>query len=252
MATLLAGDANADSKLRDTTPGFYQIPLSSNGGQRTGSREFVVAVRDAKNPDGSKKYPLDVRTDCHVTKILFDRSVSPPRATGVEFLDGKHLYKASPLSKGAGAGVRGTAQASQEVIVSAGVYNSPQLLKLSGIGPAGELRKFGIKVIKNLPGVGTNLQDHYEISVQGSVAEDFAALQGCTFSGNEDDDACLMTWQHPTLGNRGIYSSPGLAAAMFYKSSVTSDNSYDVFAFGGPVNFSKKFSFTQITYLILR
>jgi choline dehydrogenase len=237
LGTLIAGDANANTEARDDLPGYYQIPVSTDDSRRTGSREFVVSVRDAVNPDGSKKYPLDVRTDCFVTKIIFDNSTSPPRATGVEFLDGKHLYRASPLSRQAGAGVRGTATASREVIVSGGAYNSPQLLKLSGVGPAAELEKFGIPVIADLPGVGTNLQDHYEIAVQASLPANFSALAGCTFGWNGQPDPCLDRWRRPVLGDRGTYSSSGMAAAMLYKSSATADGSYDVFAFGGPVNF---------------
>ncbi|PIG87470.1 glucose-methanol-choline (gmc) oxidoreductase [Aspergillus arachidicola] len=166
------------------SPGYYQIPISTNDAHRNGPREFILAVRDAKNDDGSKKYPLDVRTNCFVTKVTFDESENPPRATGVEFLDGQHLYRASPLANDYSKGTPGTAQASREVIVAGGVYNSPQLLKLSGVGPAEELQKFGIKVISDLPGVGTNLQDHYEITVQGHVPKDWAVLDGCTFSEN--------------------------------------------------------------------
>lgn len=235
LATLVAGDANADTETRDTTPALYQIPISTDGGKRTGSREFVVAVRDAKNADGTKKYPLDVRLNCHVTKITFDETVTPPRATGVEFLDGQYLYKASPKSNG-GKGTPGSATASREVIVAGGTYNSPQLLKLSGVGPADELKKFNIPVVVDLPGVGTNLQDHYEISVQGKIESEFSALDGCTFDGTEQDE-CLKRWESSILGNRGIYSSPGLGATMFYKSSVTEKDEYDVFVFGGPVNF---------------
>ncbi|KAB8198990.1 GMC oxidoreductase [Aspergillus parasiticus SU-1] len=239
VGTLLAGDANADKKTRDTKPGYYQIPISTNDAHRNGPREFILAVRDAKNDDGSKKYPLDVRTNCFVTKVTFDESENPPRATGVEFLDGQHLYRASPLANDYSKGTPGTAQASREVIVAGGVYNSPQLLKLSGVGPAEELQKFGIKVISDLPGVGTNLQDHYEITVQGHVPKDWAVLDGCTFSENGEADPCIDRWETPTpiLKDRGIYSSSGLAATMFYKSSVTADDSYDVFVFGGPVNF---------------
>ena len=157
FGTLLAGDANADTKTRDTQPGYYQIPVSTDDAHRNGAREFIVAVRDAKNDDGSQKYPLDVRMNCHVTKVTFDESENPPRATGVEFLDGQYLYKASPRSKSASSGTPGSAKASREVIVAGGVYNSPQLLKLSGVGPAKELNKFNIPVISDLPGVGTNL-----------------------------------------------------------------------------------------------
>ncbi|KAH7119836.1 choline dehydrogenase [Dendryphion nanum] len=236
IATLLAGDANADTAKRDSFPSFYQIPLSSSGSSRAGSREFIIAVRDAKNADGSKRYPLDVRTDCFVTKILFDKSVSPPRATGVEFLDGKFLYKASPKSKRAAPGTPGTATASREVIVAGGAYNSPQLLKLSGVGPAQELARFNIPVISDLPGVGTNLQDHYEIAVQGKTPSNFSALDGCTFDESENDK-CLNRWRNPILGNKGLYSSSGLAATLFYKSTATARDEYDVFVFGGPVNF---------------
>ncbi|KAL4795055.1 hypothetical protein BDV19DRAFT_389711 [Aspergillus venezuelensis] len=237
IGTLLAGDANADSHDRDASPGYYQIPISTDDAHRNGAREFIIAVRDAKNADGSKKYPLDVRMNTHVTKVTFDETQDTPVATGVEFLDGKHLYKASPLSKTAAAGVPGVATASREVIVAGGVYNSPQILKLSGIGPAEELQQFDIKVIKDLPGVGTNLQDHYEISVQGKIENDFSCLDKCTFSIRDQEDPCIDDWESPILGDRGIYSSPGLAATMFYKSSVSADDSFDIFCFGGPVNF---------------
>ncbi|ORY60920.1 glucose-methanol-choline oxidoreductase-like protein [Pseudomassariella vexata] len=236
LASLLLGDANADSLDRDLEPGFYQIPLSTNDAHRTGSREFVVAVRDAVNDDGTKMYPLDVRMNCFVTKVVFDNS-TVPRATGVEFLDGEHLYSASPLSTGA-AGTPGSATASREVIVAGGVYNSPQLLKLSGVGPADELNSFGIHVVSDLPGVGTNLQDHYEISVQGRVSENFTSFDDCTFGFNGVADPCLDRWAETEEGgNHGIYSSSGLAAAMFYTSSAAEGEGYDIFAFGGPVNF---------------
>jgi choline dehydrogenase len=235
LGTLLAGDANADTEARDSQPAVYQIPLSSEDGKRAGSREFVLAVRDAKWTNGTKRYPLDVRLNCHVTKVTFDQTASLPRATGVEFLDGQYLYKASPKSRG-DSGTPGTATASREVIVAGGTYNSPQLLKLSGVGPSDELKKFGIPVVVDLPGVGTNLQDHYEINVQGKAPDDFSALNGCTFGGGSNDP-CLDRWRTSVLGNRGIYASPGLGAAMFYKSTATARDEYDVFVFGGPVNF---------------
>lgn len=121
LGTLLAGDANADSETRDTQPALYQIPLSTTDGKRTGSREFVLAVRDAVYANGTKRHPLDVKLNSHVTKVTFDQSVSPPRATGVEFLQGQYLYKASPKSQGA-AGTPGSVKASREVIVAGGTY----------------------------------------------------------------------------------------------------------------------------------
>jgi len=54
-------------------------------------------------------------------------------------------------------------RANKEIILSGGAINSPQLLMLSGIGNADDLRKLDIPVVKNLPGVGENLQDHLEV-----------------------------------------------------------------------------------------
>ncbi|KAL6364639.1 hypothetical protein LRP88_00609 [Fusarium phalaenopsidis] len=239
VATLLAGDANSDSDSRDAKGGYFQAPIHSKNGIRIGPREFILAVRDAKDSNGKKKYPLDVRMNCHVTKVVFDKSEDTPRATGVEFLDGRGIYKASPLSRSAGTGKPGSVTASKEVIVAGGTYNTPQILKLSGVGPADELKKFDIPVVADLPGVGTNLQDHYEIVVQSQIPKNFSALHGCTFGGGPDDK-CLDQWEKPLLGltlNKGTYTSSGLPVAMLYKSSAADRGDWDVFAFGGPVNF---------------
>lgn len=88
-----------------------------------------------------------------VTKIIFDRSGSTPLATGVEYMKGKSLYRADARSAHARVAGTGSVRASREVIISGGVYNTPQLLKLSGIGPASELMSFGIPLVKDLPGV---------------------------------------------------------------------------------------------------
>lgn len=58
LASLVAGDANSAAANRDSQPAVFQIPLSTGDGKRGGSREFVVAVRDAKTADGKKAYPL--------------------------------------------------------------------------------------------------------------------------------------------------------------------------------------------------
>ena len=57
-------------------------------------------------------------------------------------------------------------RAGREVILCGGPINSPQLLQLSGVGPAGELKSHGIGVVRHLPGVGENLQDHLELYFQ--------------------------------------------------------------------------------------
>ena len=238
LASFLAGDANSALPGRDSTQAFYQIPLSASNGARSTVRDFLLDVANAVNADGSKKYPLDIKTDTYVTKVDFDTTGETPVATGVSYLEGKSLYRADPRSGKAAPGVPGTAKATREVIVAGGTYNSPQILKLSGVGPADELKSFGIPVVKDLPGVGTNLQDHYEVTVQGTTANNFTILDGCTWSFDDGPDPCLEKWETGTTNqDRGTYVSNGLVATMFYKSSTSPDGGYDEFLFGGPVNF---------------
>ncbi|RCI08063.1 hypothetical protein L249_7866 [Ophiocordyceps polyrhachis-furcata BCC 54312] len=238
IVSVLAGDPNEDSERRDRDGGYYQTPLSSGGGRRVSSRDFVVAVRDARKADGSRRFPLDVRTNCHVTRVLFSSNEDDktPRATGVEFLDGPHLYRASRLS--GGSGTPGSATASREVIVAAGAFNTPQLLKLSGVGPATELSRFNIPIVHDSPGVGANLQDHYEVGLQGVAPADFNAARGCTFADDEADDVCLRRWNNPVplTGDRGPYSSNGVPVSMMIRTKGASE--YDIYTFGGPFDFA--------------
>ena len=83
---------------------------------------------------------LTLRPNCHIQRILFDGT----RATGVEVESGGEVFQ-----------VQGN-----EVILSAGSVASPQILMLSGVGPAAHLQEFGIPVVKDAPGVGQNLRDH--------------------------------------------------------------------------------------------
>lgn len=89
---------------------------------------------------------LSVRTHAQATRVL----VEGTRAVGVEWLENGALHQA---------------RASREVILSGGAVNSPQMLMLSGIGPADQLRTHGIAVFADLPGVGQNLQDHMFLPV---------------------------------------------------------------------------------------
>ena len=86
------------------------------------------------------------------------------RAVGVEYLSGERLYRAHRQPSGA-AGRAPEMRASREVILAGGAFNTPQLLMLSGIGPREGLERHGIEVRVELPGVGRNLQDRYEIGV---------------------------------------------------------------------------------------
>ncbi|RMD43774.1 hypothetical protein DV735_g1282, partial [Chaetothyriales sp. CBS 134920] len=233
LANAILNNPNYPTWDRDSTEGFYNIPLTMKGGTRNGVRDFILDTVNAG-------YPLTVRTNSHVTKVNFNTSGSTPIATGVEFLDGSHLYSASPL--GGGTGTPGSATANKEVILSAGTYNTVQLLKLSGIGPSEELESFNITVIQDLPGVGTNLQDRYEIGLNVKHTADFAVLDGCTFDAKEHDE-CFTQWEDNPyiLAQRGAYTTNGLAATIVFRSDYASDSDHDLFILGGPVNFTGYF-----------
>ncbi|KAI0132553.1 hypothetical protein BJ170DRAFT_252915 [Xylariales sp. AK1849] len=234
LANTLLDDPNSRlNPARDASEGFFQIPMIMKNGARNSVRDFIAdTVQNG--------YPLTVRQNCFVTKINFNSSGDAPVATGVEFLDGEYLYRASPLS--GGIGTNGSATATKEVIVSGGTFNTVQLLKLSGIGPRAELENLTIPVIQDLPGVGTNMQDRYEIPVNVKHPADFSILDGCTFD-NKPEDACLTKWQENLylLAARGAYASNGLAGTMVARSDYASTSDIDMFIFGGPIDFTGYF-----------
>lgn len=119
------------------------------------------------------------------------------RAIGVEFMrapnQNVNLYEADKLYDPGVTPETFQVFARREVIVSAGVFNTPQLLKLSGIGPRKELQKHGIKVLVNLPGVGENLQDRYEITVNAELKEPLDLYKDCNPL-NPPADPCLAAW----------------------------------------------------------
>src|SRR6516164_3834513 len=120
-----------------------------------GTRERVLETAQ-QHPDR-----LKVELDALVTRVILDER---NRATGVEYLKGKRLYRAHG-QPGTGSGVLSRAQAIREVILCGGAFNTPQLLMLSGIGPRAVLEPVGVPMRVDLPGVGKNLQDRYEVGV---------------------------------------------------------------------------------------
>ncbi|KAM0328159.1 hypothetical protein ACHAQA_005566 [Verticillium albo-atrum] len=235
LGQVLLRDINVDLPSRDAAEGLYQVPITVKDGIRVGPREFVLDTANAKNSDGSRKYHLDIKLNTLVTKVRFDRSGSKPRAVGVDFLAGKSLYKADPRATQSPSSTAGSVNATAEVILSAGAFNTPQLLKLSGVGPKKELESFGINVVVDLPGVGTNLQDRYETTVIGETQSDFQIIEGCTFG--RSGDPCLKKWQAgASSGDRGIYGSNGVSLGIVKKSSVSTGDP-DLFIAGAPVSF---------------
>lgn len=117
--------------------GFYQTTIN-NARRWSSARAYLKDARQRKN--------LTIVTGAHATRILIENG----RATGIE-------YRARDRIVGA--------RATREVIVSGGVYGSPQLLMLSGLGPAAHLKQHGIDVVRDMPGVGSHLHDHFNTYV---------------------------------------------------------------------------------------
>lgn len=233
---LLLRDVNSIDPRRDMTEGIYQLPLATSNGKRNGPRDFLV--------DTAKKFPLEIRTSCLATRVLFDGSSgisTTAKAIGVEFLEGASLYKADPRSNPSAASTKHRVIASREVILAAGAFGTPQLLKLSGIGPKDELERFGIRVVKDMQGVGTNLQDRYEIPIVTKIQGDFPIISKCTFG--KPGDPCLEEWND----GRGPYLSNGLTVGLVKKSSLA-DSDPDLFIFGGPAYFKGYFpGYSELT-----
>ena len=136
--------------------GFYQV-TQWNGARCSAADAFLRPALRRPN--------LKIRTQAHVASLVFEGK----RVVGVSVLEGAHTVHV---------------RAAREVILCAGAIGSPHLLLLSGVGPAGDLRKIDLPAIHDLPGVGANLQDHmcvpvaYECTQPVSLAnaESFGSL----------------------------------------------------------------------------
>ena len=139
----------------------YPINDDFNGPQQEGIGVYQVTHRNGERFSAAKAYVtphlgrsnLQVFTDSLTSRVLTEVRDGQGRATGVELR---------------GQGGRGVPQQLMlkpggEVVLSAGAFGSPQLLMLSGIGPADHLREHGIAVVRDLPGVGANLHDHPDV-----------------------------------------------------------------------------------------
>ena len=123
--------------------GYYQL-FTHNGWRVSAAVAYLKPARGRAN--------LRIETNAQATGLILKGS----RATGVNYLQN---------------GVAKEARAAREVILSAGALQSPQLLQLSGIGPAQLLQDNGINVVHDLPGVGQNLQDHLQLRLMYRVSK---------------------------------------------------------------------------------
>jgi len=177
-----------------------------NGPRQRGFGYYQVTQRDGRRCSSAVAYlhpamkrpNLAVRTHAQATRILLDGQ----RATGVEYLHGRKTQT-----------VRGG-----QVILAGGAINSPQLLMLSGIGPADHLRAHGIEVRQDLPGVGQNLQDHLDV----------CTLVHCRQPITYDQVSELASGIRYVLTRKGPASSNIAEAGGFVVSRLATDDRPDI------------------------
>ena len=209
------GDPN-DQRLVDAEAATACIaPLSSARHARNGPRDFLLEVQ--------RHFPgnLTIRLNALVTRIAIDPQTKVAR--GVFYREGVRLYRAAAQPRG-NPGEEKFVGANREVILAGGAFNTPQLLMLSGVGDAQHLAEHKIAVVKDLPGVGRNLQDRYEIGVVNRVNPAWKSLRGATYTAADRQYARWRRWR------LGVYVSNGLLfSAMF--PSRTSEQRPDLFCF---------------------
>lgn len=195
---------NSELNTRNSAQGFYISPQSSRKGHRVTPRERLLGA-------AQQNAGLSVVTDALAEKVVLERTPSgEERAVGVTYLAGRHLYQAHPdappLTEAERSQKRRTIRARKEVILAGGCFNSPQLLMLSGIGPADHLRSVGIEPRVDVPGVGTNFQDRHEANTVVEMDTPFSVIEPCDLTG-DDDDICIDRWERSGL--LSVYGSNG-------------------------------------------
>ena len=172
----------------------YPVSADMNGYQQEGFGRMDMTVQRGRRASAANAYlrpalrrrNLEVRTHALATRILFEGR----RAVGVR-------YRRADL--------RHEVRARREVIVCAGSINSPQLLKLSGVGPAEELGDLGIQVVHELEGVGENLQDHLEFYFQVASREPITLYSQTSW------------WRRALIGARWLLRHDGLGSSNHFE-----------------------------------
>ena len=173
----------------------YPFTEDMNGYQQEGFGVMDMTVRKGRRWSAAKAYlypvmnrpNLTVELGALTTRVLFEGR----RAVGIEYARGGQTVQA---------------RADREVILSGGAINSPQLLMLSGIGNADELRTLDIPVIANRPGVGENLQDHLEIYVQYECTQPISLYPA------------LKPWNQLKIGFDWLFFGKGIGASNLFES----------------------------------
>jgi choline dehydrogenase len=173
--------------------GFGPFDRNIKRGRRFSARRAYL------DPIGRRRN-LSVRTGAFVTRVIWDGT----RATGVE------------VASGPGGGIVERLEAG-EVILAGGAINSPQLLMLSGVGPAGHLRELGISPVADLPGVGDHLQDHLEVYVQ------YSSLQPVSMQPH-----AVQKWRRPWIGFQWLFFRRGPGATNHFEGGGFARSNEDV------------------------
>ncbi len=172
----------AGHPLTDDVNGVRQEGFAAFDGNRHRGRR-ISAARGYLHP-ALKRANLSLKTMAHTTKILFEGN----KAVGVRFDQ---------------PGRKGQTVHANHVIVCGGAINTPQLLQLSGVGPADLLGEHGIDVVSDLPGVGENMQDHLEVYVQYSCKEPVSM------------SPYNATWRRPFIGLQWLFRKGPAATSHF-------------------------------------
>jgi choline dehydrogenase len=225
-ARLLPGlDPNHWQTMRRNREGVTRIPVAvTPHGQRSSARDRLLALLDPASPHRNR---LHLRTGFCVTGLILEDDpdgASRVRATGVTVLPREHVYEADPS-----ASVSDVFPVSdvvplycrKEVLLCGGTFNTPQLLMLSGIGPAGHLRDVGVEPRVDLPGVGQNLQDRYEVPVIATLTDRFRSLDGLSLDAANPDIQLRQYIRNPKRSayRRGLYATTGALMGLFLRSS---------------------------------
>ncbi len=186
--------------------GFAENP-DFNGASQEGFGPYQLTIRDGKRWSAASAYlrpaldrkNLTIQSHAHVTRILFEGK----RAIGVQFAEAKQSV---------------TARATREVILSGGAVNTPQVLLLSGIGDGETLARFDIPVVSALKGVGRNLQDHLDCSIQ------YECSQPITFYSQNNPLTAMKTALQYLLFGSGVATGQALESGAFLKSRADLEN----------------------------
>jgi choline dehydrogenase len=172
----------------------YPFTADVNGFQQEGFGYLEMTVGDGRRCSAANAYlrpalarrNLEVRTDALATRVLFEGR----RAVGLCYRRGGTLHEV---------------RVRREVLICAGAVNSPQLLKLSGVGARAELAALGIAIVHELPGVGENLQDHVEFYFQVACREPITLYSD------------IKPWRKACIGLRWLLRHDGRGASNHFE-----------------------------------